>query len=358
MRSGSIVAVVLIVFFATAVRAQQPDEETAKQVDSLLREATKQGFGGSIFIERKGHVLLSSGYGYANRETRAPFTPNTIAPISSITKSFTALALVQLSVQGKVDLHAPLKKYLTDALEPAASVRIDDVLVHHSGLAEYCGGDWARRTKAQLISVCTARPLTAKPGTLSYSNTGYSFLAAIVEQVSGQTWEDYLQDHVFEPAGMTESGWLFRQRTGLTFAEGYLGDKPQGLEVDRIAARSGEVWNLKGNGGLQSSANDMHRFYRFLMSQPAAVRELMTTPFADEAEGVKDGYSFAFRIDRTGRVWRIGNSGSDGVFLSYFMWLPQQQTFMYFVGNNGEEPVRNVLRKALIIIENGVGVQK
>ncbi len=333
------------------------DNAITTQVDSLMAEAVRGGFGGAVVIESEGRVLLSKGYGFANRKTRKSFTDVTVAPIGSITKSFTALALVQLAAQDKVALQAPVGFYLSDAREPAASVRLSDILIHHAGLAEYSGEDFIRRSKEELISVCTALPLESPPGRYTYSNLGYSLLAAIVEKVSEQPWEDYLSDNVFAPAGMSHTGWMFPDRSELQFAEGYLQDKPQGIQADRIAAFQGELWNLKGNGGLQASAADMHRYYKFLITLPAAIREPMTTPHADEAEGVKVGYGLAFRIDLNGEPYRIGHSGSDGVFFSYFMWLPQQHLFMYFVGNNGEKRILPILKAVLREVQEGVGVR-
>ncbi len=337
---------------------QASDDVIAAQVDSLMASAARHGFGGAVVVEREGRVLLSKGYGFANRRTRTRFSDQTIAPIGSITKSFTALALVQLAAQGRVDLQASAGTYLPEAREPAASARLSDILVHHAGLAEYCGDDFSRRTRKELIAVCTALPLESAPGKWAYSNLGYSLLAAIVEQVSGKEWEDYLREFVFDPAGMTRSGWMFADRSRIQFAEGYLGDTPRGVEADRVARLQGEVWNLKGNGGLQASAADMLRYYRFLMALPVAVRDPMMTAHASHQENdVRSGYGLAFRIDQTGQPYRIGHSGSDGVFLSYFMWLPRQQTFMYFVGNNGEDRVQPVLGAVLRAVQDGVGAR-
>jgi CubicO group peptidase (beta-lactamase class C family) len=341
-------------------RGQSLNQQIAGQVDSLLRAAASNGFGGAVVIERNGETMLSSGYGFASRQSARPFRPTTIAPIGSITKTFTAFAIVQLSTERKLDLQRPLGTYLINAREPAASARLHDILTHESGLAEYCGGDWVRRTKPQLIAECSGVALTAKPGTVSYSNPGYSFLAAVVEEVSGQQWQDYLRDRVFTPAAMTHSGWLFPNRAGLDLAEGYLDDKPQGIEADRVASFAGEVWNLKGNGGLQVSASDMQRFYRFLSRRPS-VRELMTKPQSGEYEtGIWEGYGFGIRTCHAARacadvkdtrLYRLGSSGSDGVFLSYFAWWPDQQTFMYLVGNNGEQRVRPVLGAVIDTIQ-------
>jgi hypothetical protein len=93
------------------------------------------------------------------------------------------------------------------------------------------------------------------------------------------------------------------------------------------------------------------------MAPPAALREPMTTAHADQADGMTSGYGPSFRIDRTGQTYRISHSGSVGVFLAYFMWPPRQQTFMYFVGNNGDDRVKPVLSAVLDAVQKGVGAR-
>jgi hypothetical protein len=130
---------------------------------------------------------------------------------------------------------------------------------------------------------------------------------------------------------------------------------PRVVPADRLAALGPDVWNWKGNGELHASASDMHRFYRFLIGQPAPILEPMTTPqTAEYADGVRDGFGFALRFDRAGRIYRIGSSGSDEAFVSYFMWLPQPRVFLYFVGNNGEDRVRTVLRAVIDTVQKAV----
>ena len=328
----------------------------ATEIDRQLTEdAAETGFGGAIVVEQGGTVLLQAGYGYANRDEKIPFTPSTIAQIGSITKTFTALALMQLAAEGKVDLAKPVKAYLPKGSEPGASRTIKNLLTHTAGLDDYCGDDFAKRTRAEVLSVCMAMPLTHKVGEYSYSNMGYSILAAIVEEVTHQSWEETLGARVWKPFGMAHAGWLFSGRARGDFAVGYLDNKPEAVISDRIAALGGDAWNLKGNGGLQVSAADMHRFYKGLKSQPAEIFGPMTAPQADQGEGAYYGYGLNVRLDKSGKPWRIGHGGSDGVFFSYFMWLPQQNAFLYFVGNNGEVPARDTLRKALKTLQDAVG---
>lgn len=322
----------------------------AFEIDAALEHAVADGFGGAIVVSKADHVLLAKGYGLAARRARIPFTTHTLAPISSVTKVFTALAIVQLAADGRVQLDQPLKTYLPTMAEPAASVLIRDVLLHYAGLPEYCGDDFDRLTRAGLLATCAAAPLVVPRGEFNYSNPGYSYLGALVEVVSGQSWEDYLRQRVFVPAGMTTAGFLFTCFPEGRFARGYLHDQPQAIEAAQIAALRGEVWNLKGSGGLQASVDDMRRFFEFLVKQREPIRSAMLTAHASDggAPGVQAGYGFAIRSDRDGRAVRVSVSGSDDVFLSYFMWLPRSRVFMYFVGNSGEEHVRPILREVVM----------
>lgn len=331
----------------------------AQGLDAQLTEAARvRGFGGAMVVEIDGKLVLKGGWGLASRERGVPFTADTPAQIGSITKAFTGLLASQLMAEGKLDPEAPLRTYLPDAPEPAASATINQLLTHTAGLSDYCGDDFEPRTRAALISDCMARPLEFPVGSYNYSNMGISFVAAAMEQVTGQSWEDALRRRVWSPFGMQNTGWTFGRRATTGFANGYLEDQPQGIISDRISALNGADWNLKGNGGLQASAADMYRFYRGIMLQPAAVRSIMLQSHgAGRSPDVKEGYGLFFRLDAAGTPWRVGHSGSDGTFFSYFAWYPEKHAFFYFVGNNGEEPVTTELQGVLRIVETSLGVR-
>ena len=310
--------------------------------------AAAPGFGGVILIEENGTPIFRKAYGYSDREHKIPFGFDTVAQIGSITKSMTALAIVTLAQEGKLDLSKPVKTYLPNAAEPAASATLHQLLTHHSGLDDYCADDFDRVSKADLLNRCMAKPLAHAPNTENYSNMGYSILAAIVEQVSGEDWETYLRTHIWQKLGMTRTGFVrFGGVPHDAFAIGYLA-KPQGVISDRIAALEGNDWALKGNGGIQASANDMERYWRGLMRRLPGIRadvvEAMTTPHERIDEEAWEGYGFGVRLGADGKPFRIGFAGSDGTFMAYFGWLPKDDVFMYVVGNNGEDNVRPVIQ--------------
>ncbi len=329
----------------------------AAAIDRQLDAASKDGFGGAVIIEINGEVVLKAGYGYADRAARTPFTPDTVAQIGSITKTFTALAVSQLAAESRLDLDAPVRSYLRGAAEPAASTTLHQLMTHTAGLADYCGEDFEPRTKAELFSRCMAKPLEHAPGKPVYSNMGFSIAAAVVEEISGKAWQDYLRDHVWRTFGMTRTGWTFALPPRGGYAVGYLEDAPQPVISERIVALRGADWNLKGNGGLQASATDMHRFYQGLFSQPEKVRDLMLQPHAPgEESDVMEGYGLFFRRDSEGKPYRIGHGGSDGMFFSYFAIFPRNKAFLYFVGNNGEQAAKDQLKNVLKAVQTAVGI--
>jgi len=339
-----------------AVAVSQGD--LARKLDQQLTDAAaSRGFGGALIVEIKGKVVLKGGWGLANRETGGGFTADTPAQVGSITKTFTGLLASQLMAEGRLDPNAQLRAYLPNAPEPAASATINALLTHSAGLSDYCGDDFDTRTRAELISVCMARPLEFPAGSSHYSNMGVSFVAAAMEAIIGKPWEESLRQRIWGPLRMRDTGWTFPGRSNANFAVGYLENKPQGVISDNIAALHGADWNLKGNGGIQASASDMLRLFHGMMAQPAAVRAIELVSHADgDAPEVKEGYGLFFRLDDTGKPYRVGHGGSDGTFFSYFAWYPQQDAFVYFVGNNGEGPVKNELKDVLKAVQAELGI--
>jgi CubicO group peptidase (beta-lactamase class C family) len=326
--------------------------DAARSLDIAVTEAAKHGFGGAVLLEDKGVPILKVGYGYANREKKVAFTVETIGQIGSITKPMTALAILELAREGKLDIEKPVKTYLPNGAEPAASATLHQLLTHHAGLTDYCGDDFDRLKKADLLAKCMAKPLDHSVDEDHYSNMGYSILAAVVEQVSGTDWETYLREHIWAPLGMHRTGFTqFGNAQRADFAIGYLNDKQQGVISDNIAKLRGAAWNLKGNGGIQSTAMDMERFWRGLTARlpgvsPDVVRSMITAHDPIEGEAW-EGYGLAVRLDSTGNPYRIGHSGSDGTFFAYFGWLPQQDIFIYVVGNNGQDNVKPIVSMVL-----------
>jgi len=246
-----------------------------------------------------------------------------------------------------------VKTYLPGAADPAGSATIHQLLTHHSGILDEFGDDFDPVTKSDLLTKIMAKPLAHPIGEDHYSNTGYSILAAVVEQLSGQSWEDYEREHLWAPLGMKNTGLTkFGDATPDRFAFGYPPGQPRNdIISNSIAKLNGADWNLRGNGGTQSTVIDMERYYRALTGKipgiPRDVANAIMSPH-DHIDGEAwEGYGLAVRLDKSNKPYRIGFAGSDTIFFSYFGMLPRDDIFFYVVGNNGWENVKAVTATAL-----------
>ncbi len=327
--------------------------EPAQAIHARLLAQAERGFGGAALVEKDGAIVLQAGYGYANREQQWPFTAKTVAQIGSITKQFTAMAVVDLWRQGRLDFADPLSKHLPDLPAQAQSLTIHQLLTHTAGLADYSGDDFASRTREQLLTQALAVPLLHAPGAKrAYSNMGYSVLGALVEICSGTSLEDSLRRRFFEPLGMERTGYLLSDVPAEHLATGYQGGQPQGVISEQIAALHGDYWNLKGNGGMQSTLLDMHRWYRALAEGPVIsdeMRAVVLQPYAPEGTG---GYGYGWFVHRTytGELGRVSHAGSDGVFWSAFVWLPAARAFVYLVTNSDVEAAQTITREIIRVV--------
>ncbi len=326
---------------------------TAEAVnDELLRRA-KAGFNGAIVVEKDNKVVLKAGYGWANRDGQVPFSTSTIAQVGSLTKQFTAAAIVDLSLKNKLRLTDPISEYLNGVPPAAKSITIHQLLTHTAGLAENCGPDFDRITRAEMISRCLTN--VKPPGKFLYSNLGYSLLAAIVESVSRKSLDIYLTEHFFKPLKMNSTGYFFPESVRGRMALGYTATGTNPPISDQLKSMGNAFWNLKGNGGIQGSVDDMYVWYRALSDGPLskAMRTTLLTPYVTRDDGIKHGYGWFIRDRADGEVEQVSHTGSDGVFLSVFVWRPIDKSFFYLVTNNRDKAGPDLARTILELVKTG-----
>jgi len=342
---------------APIVTTEVSNGKLANAVNAAVLANASPQFGGAVMIERDGKLVLSAGFGYAHRERKIPFRTSTIAQVGSISKSFTAAAVADLEAQGKIDPNVRVATYLTELNgKPAGDVTLQQLLTHTGGYPEYCGDDFDRSSSAKMLSDCLS-PLQIKPGSYAYSNAGYSALALIVERVSGLSFEAYLKSRITEPLGMHDTGYLFAATPPDRFASGYLKNINQGIISNRITALGGDYWNLKGNGGIQATPADMMKWGHAWFG-PNPTLPVMATRLADRktwtpTDDANISYSYGLNIvtRADGSVQRVSHAGSDGVFLSLIRWYPEEKILIYFVGNSGEDDVRQTMQAALAAVK-------
>lgn len=248
--------------FAVPSFAQDP----AAKADSVMKAAEAKGFSGVVRIARNGNVILEKGYGLADRAANIPFTKSTVVQIGSNTKDFTAVAILQLQNRGLLSVDDKLSRFFPNAPDDKKDITIWQLMKHEAGFPLGFGGDFEPVSKAQLIDNAMKFKLLFPPGSKkSYSNPGYALLAAIIEQVSAKSYDEYLRDNILAPLGLTHTGFLLPKFPDRDLAHGYRANgEDAGTMLAKPHATDGPYWNLRGNGGMLSTVSDMHDFYQAL----------------------------------------------------------------------------------------------
>jgi len=244
----------------TQVPVSSAGTRASAQLDQYMSALTDAGrFSGAVLVAQNGTVLLSKGYGMANYECSVPNTPQTVFRIASNTKQFTAAAIMKLQEQGRLNITDPITKYIPDAPPQWKDIKIYELLNHTSGMPSeggYSVTDPTNIALADLVHRFYALPLDFVPGTnYSYSNNGYIVLTYIIEQVSGQSYDDYLNQNFFTPLGMNSTGGQESGEVIPNLACGYTTEAGSLIPYDLQ-----NVHNVYGAGSLHSTVEDLYKW--------------------------------------------------------------------------------------------------
>lgn len=251
-----------------ALAQAPPEPEIARRLSAYLEPFDEtRNFSGTVLVARGDRILFQQSYGMASYQLRVPSSNQTRYHIASVSKPFTALAILQLQEQGRLQLSDPVSRYVP-SFPNGDRITLDNLLTHASGIPDIDGlPDYdtfalSPHTVKQLVAKLAGLPLEFQPGAdQRYSNSNYNLLALVVERVSGETYEDCLDRHVFGPLRMQSSGAEGdASRVIPSLASGYV---PSGV-ADYERARYLDWSNKTGNGSLYSTAEDLYRFDRAL----------------------------------------------------------------------------------------------
>ena len=280
--------------------------ELGATIDGYLATLVDRGFSGTVLLSRNGEVVLHKAYGLADAERRTPLTTETVFDIGSLTKQFTAAAIMKLEMAGKLNTNDSITRHLPDVPADKAAITLHQLLTHTAGLPMNSGGDYAVSRRDETVRRILDAPLQTPPGeAFSYSNPGYSLLAAIVERVSGDRYEAFLRTQLFEPAGMHATGYRLAKWDSTRLARGYMDDRDQGTPLDHQWADAGPYWNLFGNGGMLSTTSDLYRWAQALKGErilTSAGKEKLFTP-------ALKNYAYGWRVAETAHGKHISHGG-------------------------------------------------
>ena len=185
-----------------STQASTPASASTQAIERVLDTALPEGSSGTLVAALDGEIVVCRGWGLADREAAVSADCDTAYDIMSMTKQFTAAAILKLQMQGKLAVTDPISTYVGEVPADKRAITVQQLLTHTSGLVDILGGDYEPLTRAGMVAGAMGSELKSEPGDEHhYSNLGYSLLAAIIEEASGMGYEEYLSEHLFAPAG-------------------------------------------------------------------------------------------------------------------------------------------------------------
>jgi CubicO group peptidase (beta-lactamase class C family) len=333
-------ALVLAVVLPT-MQTHMTQDSTARslqqRIDAFVQPyVASNNFTGVILVRRGGQVQLNKGYGMANYELGVPNSGSSRFHIASVTKAFTAAAILLLEERGKLSLDDPVSRHIP-GYPDGDRIRIEHLLKHTAGIPNLGSGpDWGRQerlphTTEELVGLFKDLPLEFEPGSQTrYSNSNYNLLTLIIEKLSGQSYESFLRDNIWTPLGLrsTADG---SDITRLVPSRA-TGTEPDGIRDVRLP-RFIDWSGRKGSGSLVTTAGDLDRFVDALFGgkllQPASLAKIMAP-----AEGFAYGWA---RDERFGRKQMRSGGRSPGYNASVERYLDDGTTLI--VLSNSYSPV-------------------
>lgn len=336
------IAIGLLACTTVHVRAQttpatteqaQPRNDLRAQVDAYMRAAVANDhFTGAVLLAHDGAPLFDAAYGMASYELGVPNTPRTVFHIASLTKQFTAMAIMQLRDRGRLNVDDPICTYLANCPPAWKPITIRHLLTHTSGIRNVSSlTEWdddlslKHYTRAGFVDLFRALPLRFPPGDkYEYSNSGYFLLGLIVERISGSGFGDYLEANIFKPLGMSHSGYDDNRAIVPGAASGYYS---RGSSF--ITATYVDPSTRLGDTGIVSTTGDLLRWDQALYTEKLVSRHTLDEIFTPYKNGYAYGWEVGMRFGRR----TAGHSGSDGGFSSYILRFPDDRVTVIILGN-------------------------
>jgi CubicO group peptidase (beta-lactamase class C family) len=338
----------ILAFIGLSSYATNAQMLTQKQLttefDRLLSEQFKPGETGcAALVAQKGQIIYKKAFGMANLELNVPMQPDMVFRIGSITKQFTAVAILQLMEQGKLSLQDDITKFIPDYPTNGYKITIEHLLTHTSGIKSFTNiPEYMEISKDDLkpeevIKEFKNQPMEFAPGTKwSYCNSGYFLLGYIIEKASGKTYREYIEENFFKPLGMTSSCYGDNSRIIKNRASGY---QTNGNEV--VNASYVSMLIPYAAGAIQSTVEDLFKWNQAIHSYRLLKKETLDKAFTEYKmpSGKGTGYGYGWMLQQVQGSPTIEHGGSINGFQTNALYLPKEDIFVaVFSNSNAKSP--------------------
>jgi CubicO group peptidase (beta-lactamase class C family) len=331
------VAVCLLGFSAVLQSTCLAQDNVPRMEQVVQSYLSSKQFMGSVLVARDQTVVLDKGYGLANLEWNVPNSPTTKFRLGSITKQFTSASILLLEERGKLKIDDSVKKYMPDAPAAWDKVTIFNLLTHTSGIPSFTGfADYASTeaiptTPEKLVARFRDKPLEFQPGEKwNYSNSGYVLLGYLIEKISGQPYDKFVQENIFNPLGMKDSGYDSNSAIILRRASGYTPGPAGPVNAGYI-----DMSIPLSAGALYSTTEDLLRWEQGLFGGKvlsSASLKKMITPF-------KNDYACGLAVSTSKGHELIEHGGGIEGFNTQLSYYPDDKLTVIVLGNlNGSAP--------------------
>ena len=352
------------ILFAQTAQTSDVNHDIAPKVNEYMNSVVKAGwFNGTILIARDGKVVISQGYGMANFELDVPNTPQTKFRFGSITKPFTAMAIMLLQERGKLSVQDSICKYVADCPAAWQSITIHHLLGHTSGLAkhdkagEYLKTAMMPMTVAQLIESFKNKPADFKPGEkYDYNNNGYILLGHVIEKVSGGSYEAFLRDNIFAPLKMTDTGYDNHLPIIKNRAAGYISEG--GKLFNTVYVDQSQPFAA---GALYGTTGDLLRLDQALSDGKFLTQKSLDTMFtpAFGEYGPALNYGYGWFVTKQFNRRAVSHPGGLPGFASMITRYPEEKVLIVVLSNlQNSQIVRASRDLAAIVFEEKYEIPK
>lgn len=338
--------------FPSTKEAINSPSKVAELTDQFLTSEAEKGFSGAVMIFEKGKPSFEKGYGFIDSNQKIPIDENTLFDLGSITKTFTATAILKLEELGKLSTKDLITKYFEDIPKEKQSITLHHLLTHSSGLTGAIGDDYDSSTTEDFLEKTWKSKLVFPVGEgYEYSNVGFSLLGMIIEKVSGEEYDSFLQKNIFQPAGMENTGYTTKGTEMQKVAHG-INRAGEDWGSPRAKNWNGKspFWHLKANGGLLTTSHDMGKWCEAILENKILKPETwqkQLNGYVDEGEGTFYGYG----VVEFEKGKHYGHNGGNGIFRADWHFFPEEKSAIFVVSNAANVPLFQVSNDLLSIMK-------
>ena len=339
MKQSTLLLALMITLSFSCVKAQDPDTELTQKVDQFFKDvAGKESPGTAILIQQGGKILLNKGYGMANLEHQIPITPNTVFDLASVSKQFTGYAISTLVEEGKIDLKDDIRKHIPEVPDFGPTITVEHLVHHTSGIRDWTStlplAGWSFDDVISFEQILRMtymqKELNFEPGSqYTYSNAGYNLLAELVERVSGVSFREWTDKHIFQELGMKNTFFLDdHTETIPNRASGYQN------EEDKFHHTPNNLTAL-GSSSMYSTTTDLAKWTNHLINPKGSQKPIVERMFQTVKlnNGEENTYAFGLGINEfRGTRW-ISHTGSWASFTSVLVVLPDHRLSIVVLSN-------------------------